>query len=84
MILAWGSRSVTSVIVRPRPPTPPFRSAWAERIGFRGFPFTMSSRLDRLRLHGLDSLSRTIRARELHEVLSALLATSERAALVLI
>jgi hypothetical protein len=44
----------------------------------------MSSRHDRLRLHGLDSPSGTIRARELHEVLSALLATSERAALVLI
>jgi hypothetical protein len=42
----------------------------------------MSSRHDRLRLHGLDSPSGTIRARELHEVLSALLATSERAVTV--
>jgi hypothetical protein len=39
----------------------------------------MTSRHNRLRLHGLDSPSRTIRARELHEVLSALLASSERA-----
>jgi hypothetical protein len=39
----------------------------------------MTSRHDRLRLHGLDSPSGTIRARERHEVLSALLATSERA-----
>jgi hypothetical protein len=39
----------------------------------------MNSRHYRLRLHGLDSPSGTIRARELHEVLSALLATSERA-----
>ncbi len=39
----------------------------------------MSSRHDRLRLHGLDPPSATIRARELHEVLSALLASSERA-----
>ena len=39
----------------------------------------MTSRHDRLRLHGLDSPSRTIRARELDEVLSALPATSERA-----
>jgi hypothetical protein len=34
----------------------------------------MSSRPYRLRLHGLDSPSGTIRARERHEVLSALLA----------
>jgi hypothetical protein len=39
----------------------------------------MSSRHDRLRLHGLDSRSATIRERELHEVLSASPATSERA-----
>lgn len=39
----------------------------------------MSSRHDHLRLHGLDSPSGTIRERELHEVLSALPATSERA-----
>jgi hypothetical protein len=38
----------------------------------------MTSRHDRLRLHGLDSPSGTIRARALHEVLSALPATSER------
>ena len=36
----------------------------------------MSSRHDRLRLHGLDSPSGTIRARERHEVLSALLVAS--------
>jgi hypothetical protein len=42
----------------------------------------MSSRHDRLRLHGLDFPSGTIRARERHEVLSALPATSERAARV--
>jgi len=36
----------------------------------------MTSRHDRLRLHGLDSPSGTIRARELHEVLAALPATS--------
>lgn len=84
MIRAWGSRIVPSVIVQPRPPTPPFKSAWAERIGFRAFPFPMSSRHDRLRLHGLDSPSGTIRTWELHGVLSALLATSERAARVLI
>jgi hypothetical protein len=39
----------------------------------------MSSRHDRLRLHGLDSPSGTIRTRELHEVMPALPATSERA-----
>jgi len=39
----------------------------------------MSSRHDRLRLHDLDSPSGTIRARALHEVLSALFASSERA-----
>lgn len=39
----------------------------------------MSSRHDRLRLHGLDSPSGKIRARELHEVLSALPASSVRA-----
>ncbi len=39
----------------------------------------MSSRHDRLRLHGLDSPSGTIRVGERHEVLSALPATSERA-----
>lgn len=33
----------------------------------------MSSRHDRLRLHGLDSPSGTIRARERHEVLPVLL-----------
>jgi len=79
--IAWCSRNITSLIVRPRPPTHPFRSAWAERGGFRGFPFPlpMTSRHDRLRLHGLDSPSGAIRARELHEVLSALPATSERA-----
>ena len=38
----------------------------------------MTSRHDRLRLHGLDSPSGMIRARELHEGLSALPATSER------
>ena len=42
----------------------------------------MSSRHDRLRLHGLDSPSATIRARELHEVLAALPANCERADLV--
>ena len=39
----------------------------------------MTSRHYRLRLHGLDSPSGTIRARERHEVLSALHATFERA-----
>ena len=38
----------------------------------------MTSHHDRLRLHGLDSPSGMIRARELHEVLSALVASSER------
>jgi hypothetical protein len=83
-LLGVGPRIVTSAILRPLPPTHPFRAAWAERVGFRGFPFPMISRHDRLRLHGLDSLSRTIRARELHEVLSALPATSERADRVLV
>jgi hypothetical protein len=36
----------------------------------------MSSRHDHLRLHGLDSPSGSIRARELHEVLSVLLVES--------
>ena len=75
-MLGVGSRIVTSAFLRPRLPTPPFRSAWAERIGFRRFPFPMSSRHDHLRLHGLDSRSGTIRARELNEVLSALLVES--------
>jgi hypothetical protein len=78
-VLGVGSPNVTSAILRPRPPTPPFRSAWAGRIGFRGFPFPMTARHDRLRLHGLDSPSGTIRARELHEVLSALISNCERA-----
>jgi hypothetical protein len=39
----------------------------------------MSSRHNRLRLHGLDSPSGTIRARELHEALSALPANFEGA-----
>jgi hypothetical protein len=39
----------------------------------------MSSRRDRLRLNGLDSPSGTIRARERHEALLALVASSERA-----
>lgn len=39
----------------------------------------MSSRHDRLRLHGLDSPSGTIRERELHAGLPALPATSEGA-----
>jgi hypothetical protein len=39
----------------------------------------MTARHDRLRLHGLDSPSGTIRARELHEVLSALISNCERA-----
>jgi hypothetical protein len=43
----------------------------------------MSSRHDRLRRHGLDSPSGTIRAQERHEVLSALPATCERSRWVL-
>lgn len=44
----------------------------------------MTFRQDRLRLDGLDSRSGTIRARELEEVLPALLCVSERAARVCI
>jgi hypothetical protein len=39
----------------------------------------MGTRHDRLRLHGLDSPSGTIRAREVHEMPAALPGTSERA-----